>query len=81
MTIRPQDAWRKALNCTLLADQAMDELARKTLIVIRNSWIAIANDGEVLGTTDPEAVLLVLDDTIAAHSRTLRPHLRPLAIP
>jgi hypothetical protein len=71
MTIRPADAWRKAVNCTRLADATADELARTILTAIRNSWIAIANDSEILGTTDPEAVLLILDQSTAEQSQAI----------
>ena len=70
-TIRCTAAWRKAVNCTLLADRTTDEIARKTLTVIRNSWIEVANDSEVLGTMDPEAALLILDESIAGQSKTM----------
>ena len=72
MTIGPAEAWRKALNCTCLADKAADEIARKILTVIRDSWIAIANDGEVVGTTDPIATLLILDQSVAGRSPAIR---------
>jgi hypothetical protein len=35
----------------------------ETLKIIRDAWIAIANDGEVVGLADPEAVLLILDQS------------------
>jgi hypothetical protein len=66
MTARSAAAWRKAVNCTLLADWTTDEIASRTLTLIRNSWIEVANDGEVLGTMDPEAALLILDESMAA---------------
>jgi hypothetical protein len=74
MPIRPADAWRKALNCTRLADNAPDEIARQTLTIIRNSWIAIANDSEVAGTTNPDAVLLVLDESGRGEATGSSPH-------
>jgi hypothetical protein len=64
-TIRCTAAWRKAVNCTLLPDRTTDEIVRKTLTVIRNSWIEVANESEVLGTIDPEAALLILDKSTA----------------
>jgi hypothetical protein len=48
-----------------LLDSAPDEMARRALIIIRDSWIAIANDSEIAGATDPEAALLILDDSMA----------------
>jgi len=76
MTIRSEVAWRKAVICTLLADRTMDENARKTLTIIRNTWIWVANESEVLGTIDPEAVLLILDQSMAVQSKAipLSPH-------
>jgi hypothetical protein len=38
----------------LLADRTMDENARKTLTIVRNSWIGVANESEVLGAIDTE---------------------------
>jgi hypothetical protein len=75
MTMRPPDAWRKAVNCTRLAEKAADEMARKTLTIIRDSWIAIANESEVVGITDPEAILLILDRSMAAGSEAIEPTL------
>jgi hypothetical protein len=69
-TIRCTAAWRKAVICTLLADRTTDEIARKTLTVIRNSWIEVANESEVLGTIDPEAALLILDKSTAGQGET-----------
>jgi hypothetical protein len=57
------EAWRKAVKCTWLAERAADEIGRETLKIIRDAWIAIANDGEVVGLTDPKAVLLILDQS------------------
>jgi hypothetical protein len=51
------------VNCTWLAERAADEIGRNTLKIIRDAWIAIANDGEVVGMADPEAVLLILDQS------------------
>jgi hypothetical protein len=70
VTIRSAAAWRKAVNCTLLANRTTDDIARKTLTLIRNSWIEVANDSAVLGTMDPEAALLILDKSMAAQDRT-----------
>jgi hypothetical protein len=53
ITIQSAAVWRKAVNCTLLADRTTDDIARKTLTLIRNSWIEVANDSEVLGTNGP----------------------------
>jgi hypothetical protein len=76
MPIRSEVAWRKAVNCTLLADRTMDEIARRTLTIIRNSWIRVANDSEILGTMDPEAVLLILDETMAPQKKPTPPNPR-----
>jgi hypothetical protein len=70
ITIQSAAVWRKAVNCTLLADRTTDDIARKTLTLIRNSWIEVANDSEVLGTMDPEAALLILDESMPAQDRT-----------
>jgi hypothetical protein len=48
----------------------MDENARKTLTIVRNSWIRVANESEVLGAIDTEAVLLIMDETMAVQSTT-----------
>ena len=68
MTIRSEVAWRKAANCTLLADRSLDENARKILTIVRNSWIGV--DSEVLGAIDTEAALLIMDETMAVQSTT-----------
>ena len=70
MTIPSAVAWRKAVNCMLLADRTTDDIARKTLTIIRNSWIEVANESEVLGTIDPEAALLILDESMAAQNQS-----------
>jgi hypothetical protein len=70
MTIRSEVAWRKAANCTLLGDRTMDENARRTLTIVRNSWIGVANESKVLGAIDTEAVLLIMDETMAVQSTT-----------
>ena len=79
MTIRPADAWRKAVNCIWLAETAADEIGPNTLKIIRDAWIAIANDGEVVGIADPEAVLLILDRSMAeaCPSNPLKPSAWP----
>jgi hypothetical protein len=68
MTTRSEVAWRKAANCTLLADRSLDENARKILTIVRNSWIGV--DSEVLGAIDTEAALLIMDETMAVQSTT-----------
>ena len=65
MAIRTDEAWRKAASCAILAEQAGNEIARGALIQMRNSWIMIANDAEVLGAMDSEAVLSLLPDEAA----------------
>jgi hypothetical protein len=72
MAIQPTEAWRKAVNCTRLAERTPDEMVRNALTIIRNLWIAIANDSEVVGATDPEAVLLILDESMAERSKAIR---------
>jgi len=57
MAVPPKEAWRKAANCALLAGQVADEPTRNALIALRNSWINIANNSEVLGAVDANAVL------------------------
>ena len=47
MAVPPKEAWRKATNCALLAEQVADEPTRNALITLRNSWINIANNSEV----------------------------------
>ncbi len=65
MTIRTDEAWRKAASCAILAEQAGNDVARGALIQMRNSWIMIANDAEVLGAMDSAAVLSLLPDEAA----------------
>jgi hypothetical protein len=45
---------------------------RKALTIIRNSWIAIANDSEVVATTDSDPILLILDQSMAERSKAIR---------
>ncbi len=60
MKISTEEAWRKAANCSLLMQQAQDQSTRLALARMRDSWIAIANDGEFLGAFDGYAALAVL---------------------
>jgi hypothetical protein len=57
MAVPSKEAWRKAANCALLAEQVADEPTRNALIALRNSWINIANNSEVVGAVDANAVL------------------------
>jgi hypothetical protein len=57
MAVPPKEAWRKAANCSLLAEQVADQPTRNALIALRNSWINIANNSEVVGAVDANAVL------------------------
>ena len=65
MTIRSDQAWRKAAACAVLANQAGSEISRGALIRMRNSWITIANDAEVLGAVDSDALLSLQPDEAA----------------
>ena len=57
MAVPSKEAWRKAANCALLAELVAEEPTRNALITLRNSWINIANDSEVVGAADANAVL------------------------
>jgi len=57
MAVPFKEAWRKAANCALLAELVAEEPTRNALITLRNSWINIANDSEVVGVVDANAVL------------------------
>ena len=57
MRINIEEAWRKAANCSLLMQQAQDDSTRLALARMRDSWIAIANDGEFLGAFDGHLAL------------------------
>jgi hypothetical protein len=57
VTLRNKEAWRKAANCALLAGQVTDERTRSALITLRNSWINMANNSEIVGAVDANAVL------------------------
>jgi hypothetical protein len=57
MAVPSKEAWRKAANCALLAEQVADEPTHNALIALRNSWINIANNSEVVGAVDANAVL------------------------
>jgi hypothetical protein len=57
MAAQPKEAWRKAANCALLAGQVADEPTRNALTTLRNSWINIANNSEIVGAVDTNAVL------------------------
>lgn len=57
MKISTDEAWRKAANCAVLMQQAPDHATRLALVRMRDSWIAIANDGAFLGAFDGYAAL------------------------
>jgi hypothetical protein len=48
MAVRAADAWSIARFCALVAQEADDDLLCRSLINIRNVWIEIANECELL---------------------------------
>lgn len=48
MTVRAADAWNVALFCALVAKEVDDDIACQSLINIRDVWIDIANESELL---------------------------------
>jgi hypothetical protein len=48
MAVRAADAWSIARFCALVAQEADDDLLCGSLINIRNVWIEIANECELL---------------------------------
>jgi hypothetical protein len=57
MAVPSKEAWRKAANCALLAELVAEEPTRNALITLRNSWINMANNSEIVGAVDANAVL------------------------
>jgi hypothetical protein len=48
MAVRAIDAWSIARFCALVAEEADDDIMCRSLINIRNVWIDIANECELL---------------------------------
>ena len=48
MAVRAADAWSIARFCALVAEEADDDIMCRSLINIRNVWIDIANECELL---------------------------------
>jgi hypothetical protein len=48
MAVRAADAWSIARFCALVAEEADDDILCRSLINIRNVWIDIANECELL---------------------------------
>jgi hypothetical protein len=48
MAVRAVDAWSIARFCALVAEEADDDIMCRSLINIRNVWIDIANECELL---------------------------------
>jgi hypothetical protein len=46
--VRAVDAWRIARFCALVAEEADDDVMLRSLISIRDVWIDIANECELL---------------------------------
>ena len=55
MVVRAADAWSIARFCALVAKEADDELMCRSLINIRDVWIDIANESELLGAREDRA--------------------------
>jgi hypothetical protein len=49
MAVRAVDAWSIARFCALVAEEADDDIMCRSLINIRDVWIDIANECELLG--------------------------------
>ena len=52
MVVRAADAWSIARFCALVAKEADDDFMCRSLINIRDVWIDIANESELLGTRE-----------------------------
>lgn len=48
MAVRAADAWSIARFCALVAEEADDDIMCRSLINIRDVWIEIANECELL---------------------------------
>ena len=48
MAVRAADAWSIARFCALVADEADDDIMCRSLVSIRDVWIDIANECELL---------------------------------
>jgi hypothetical protein len=48
MAVRAADAWSIARFCALVADEADDDILCRSLVSIRDVWIDIANECELL---------------------------------
>ena len=48
MAVRAADAWSIARFCALVAEEADDDIMCRSLISIRDVWIDIANECELL---------------------------------
>jgi hypothetical protein len=48
MGVRAADAWSIARFCAVVAEEARDDVMCRSLINIRNVWIDIANECELL---------------------------------
>ena len=48
MAVRERDAWGIARFCALVAEEADDDIMCRSLISIRDVWIDIANECELL---------------------------------
>jgi hypothetical protein len=48
MDVRAADAWSIARFCALVAEEANDDVMCRSLISIRDVWIDIANERELL---------------------------------
>jgi hypothetical protein len=48
MAVRAADAWSIARFCAIVAEEADDDTMYRALINIRNVWIDIANDSELI---------------------------------
>ncbi len=55
MVVRAADAWSIARFCALVAKEADDDTMCRSLINIRDVWIDIANESELLGTREDRA--------------------------
>jgi hypothetical protein len=48
MAVRAADAWSIARFCALVAEEANDDILCRSLVNIRDVWIDIANECELL---------------------------------
>ena len=48
MAVRAADAWSIARFCALVAEEADDDIMCRSLVNIRDVWIDIANECELL---------------------------------